>query len=109
MKIAFTGHALISAQLNTKEIVKQQLRNHIVDRELVICYLGGYGDFDDICAHACIELKKECYNIKMVYVAPYISLLEQAKTQKMQRGKLCDTSIYPPIEKVPLKFAFYSI
>ena len=105
MEIAFIGHALISAQQKTKELVKEQLRNYMIDQKAVTCYLGGYGDFDDLCAHACIELKKECYNIKVVYVTPYITLSEQAKIQKMQRDNLCDTSIYPPIEKTPLKFA----
>ena len=86
-------------------MVKEQIRNNIIDVKLVTCYLGGYGDFDEICARACRELKQEYDDIEVVYVTPYISLSEQAKIKEMQSYGLCDTSIYPPIENVPLRFA----
>ena len=105
MAIAFTGHSLISSKNKIKEVVKEQIRNNVIDIESVTCYIGGYGDFDEICASACRELKKEFDNIKIVYVAPYISLSEQSKIREMQRFGLCDTSIYPPIENVPPRFA----
>jgi len=105
MKIAFTGHAFIPSTHKVKEMVKEQIRKNIVDVNLVTCYLGGYGDFDEICACACKELKQEYGNIELVYVTPYISLSEQAKIKEMQNYGLYDTSIYPPIENVPLKFA----
>lgn len=105
MIIAFTGHSLISSKNKIKEVVKEQIRNNVIDIESVTCYIGGYGDFDEICASACRELKKEFDNIEIVYVAPYISLSEQSKIREMQRFGLCDTSIYPPIENVPPRFA----
>ena len=86
-------------------MVKEQIRNNIIDVKPVTCYLGGYGDFDEICARACRELKQEYDDIEVVYVTPYISLSEQAKIKEMQSYGLCDTSIYPPIENVPLRFA----
>ena len=105
MTITFAGHSLITSIDCIKEMVKEQIRNIIIDSEMVICYLGGYGDFDNICALACKELKREYSGIEVVYIAPYISLSEQAKIKEMQSWGLCDSSIYPPIENVPPRFA----
>ena len=105
MTITFAGHSLITSIDCIKEMVKEQIRNFIIDSEMVICYLGGYGDFDNICALACKELKREYSGIEVVYIAPYISLSEQAKIKEMQSWGLCDSSIYPPIENVPPRFA----
>ena len=105
MIITFAGHALISSNGKIKEKVKEEIRNNIVDAKSVMCYLGGYGAFDEICACACRELKQEYDNIEVVYVTPYISLSEQAKIKENQKDGLYDTSIYPPIENVPPKFA----
>ncbi len=105
MTIAFAGHSFISSKKKVKEMIKEQIRNNTIDVKLVTCYLGGYGDFDEISACACRELKQEYNNIEMVYVTPYIRLSEQVKIEEMQRYALYDTSIYPPIENVPLRFA----
>ena len=105
MVLTFVGHSFISSSKRVKEIVKEQIRNNISGAESVICYLSGYGDFDEICACACRELKQECAEIEIVYITPYIRLSEQAKIKDMQNLGLFDTSIYPPIENVPLRFA----
>lgn len=84
MTITFAGHSFISSNNKVKEMVKEQIRNNITDVKLVTCYLGGYGDFDEICARACRELKQEYDDIEVVYVTPYISLSEQAKIKEMQ-------------------------
>lgn len=105
MIIAFAGHARIPSSIDLKERIKETIRNNAYDSERVVCYLGGYGDFDYICALACKELKEEYTSIELVYVTPYISLSDQAKIKEMHRSGLCDTSIYPPIEKVPLRLA----
>ncbi|MBR2466033.1 MAG: hypothetical protein IKB38_03775 [Clostridia bacterium] len=105
MTIAFAGHSFISSNNMVKEMVKDQIRNNIIDNNLVTCYLGGYGNFDEICARACRELKQEYGTIEIVYVTPYISLSEQTKIKEMQGCGLFDTSIYPPIENVPPRFA----
>lgn len=105
MIIAFAGHSDVSSGDRVKEVVKEQIRNSITGFEFVTCYLGGYGDFDNICARACRELKKENANIELVYVTPYIHTSAQEKIKEMQSRALCDTSVYPPIENVPPKFA----
>ena len=105
MTIAFAGHAVVSSNKRVKEMVKEQIRKNIIGVKFVTCYLGGHGDFDEICACACRELKQEHICVEVVYVAPYISLSEQLKIKEMQESGLCDTSIYPPIENVPPRFA----
>ena len=105
MIITFAGHSFILSHNEIKEKVKEQIVKNIVDCESVICYHGGYGNFDDICAIACKELKEEGFKIELVYVTPYISLSEQVKIKELQALGLCDTSIFPPIENVPPKFA----
>ena len=105
MIIAFAGHSFVDEKNSVKEIVKEQILKNLADEGSVTCYWGGYGDFDELCACASRELKKEYDGIKLVYVTPYLSLSEQEKIKKMQIGGLIDTSIYPPIENVPPRFA----
>ncbi len=105
MIISFAGHSFIPSSGAVKEMVKTQIRNNVISGEPITFYLGGYGDFDDICACACRELKIEYPSMELVYVTPYISISEQEKIKKMQNYGLYDASIYPPIENVPLRFA----
>ncbi|MBR3895072.1 MAG: DUF1273 family protein [Clostridia bacterium] len=105
MIITFLGHSSISSGDKVKETVKEQLQKYITNSVEMICYLGGYGDFDTICARVCRELKAEYEGIELVYVTPYMSLSEQAKIKEKQKYGFFDTSIYPPLEKVPPKFA----
>lgn len=104
MTISFAGHSFVPSRDATKEIVKEQIRKNVVKDDITVCYVGGYGDFDIICALACRELKKEGYYIEIIYVTPYIDLSGQSKIKEMQKQGLCDTSIYPPIENVPKRF-----
>ena len=104
MIITFVGHSLIPSAAEVKEAVKKTIQEAIT-HEPVVCYLGGYGDFDTICAYACKELKQKYTDIEVVYVAPYISLAEQEKIKNMQSVGLCDTSVYPPLENTLPKFA----
>ncbi len=101
MIIAFAGHSLISSYAKVKKMVKENIRKNIADGALVTCYLGGYGDFDEICARACKELKEEHYDIEIIYVTPYISISAQDKIKNMEKDGLCDMLIYPPIENAP--------
>lgn len=44
-------------------------------------------------------------NIEIVYVTPYLSLSQQRKINEMQKEKIYDGVVYPPIENSPPKFA----
>ena len=105
MIISFAGHAKLSSHDSIKEIVKEQIRKNIVGAEKVICYLGGYGDFDAICARACKELKEEEISIESVFVTPYMDFSSQAKLKDLQTCGLYDVVMYPPLEGVPPRFA----
>ena len=105
MIITFAGHSSVSFREKVKETVKEQIKNNIKPNEAVSCYVGGYGDFDSICACACKELKEEHTCTEVVYVTPYMSLSEQKKIDEMQKSGLIDSSVYPPLENVPPRFA----
>ena len=104
MIISFIGHSRISQYENIKAAVSKAVRNNLCEAT-VSCYLGGYGDFDELCACVCRELKQEYLDIELVYVAPYLNLREQDKIREIERLGLYDTSVYPPIENTPLRFA----
>ena len=104
MIISFVGHANIPSNPKIKNILKNQLENNIKSDEPIICYLGGYGNFDDLCTRLCKELKETYNNIEIVYVSPYITS-KQLKNQETQNLNYFDYSIYPPIENTPPKFA----
>ncbi|MBQ2719143.1 MAG: hypothetical protein IJF73_03650 [Clostridia bacterium] len=105
MTVGFVGHAFISEEERVKARVKEELCRHAEGVGERICYLGGYGAFDELCARACRELKQERGGIELVYVAPYMSSAAQAKIREMEENGLYDTSVYPPLERVPLRLA----
>ena len=105
MIITFIGHSSVAFHQSVKESVKKIIKSNLINVEYITCYLGSYGDFDNICAYACKELKQQYKNIEIAYVTPYISLIEQEKIKKIQACGLYDISIYPPIENTPPKFA----
>ena len=105
MKISFIGHSHVVDHENVKILVKEQIRLNIGADDKVVCYLGGYGDFDMLCACACRELKREYMGIELVYVTPYLDVSSQLKIRDMITGGLYDSSVYPPIERTPLRYA----
>lgn len=85
--------------------LKDRIRKSIIDNintEHITFYLGGYGAFDNACAHIVKMLKNEYPNIKSVFVTPY---LNSTRLQDIMSSKLYDESIYPDLEKVPYRFA----
>jgi len=105
MIISFAGHSSITSHNKVKAVVKEQIKRSVTDTDKIIFYLGGYGDFDNICAMACKEIKGERDGIEIVYVTPYISLYGQEKIKERLSSGLYDTSLYPPIENTPPRFA----
>ena len=105
MTISFIGHALVPQKDKVGEQVKKQIRNSIGEDRRVVCYLGGYGDFDEICACSCRELKREFEKPERIYVTPYMTSAEQRRIKEMQDRGLCDGSLYPPLENTPPRFA----
>lgn len=105
MIISFIGHSSIPKKEIVKEKLFELIGSYAKSYDVIMCYLGGHGDFDEIAACACRKLKKHYPTIKLIYVTPYISLREQDKIREMIQHGLYDSSLYPPIETVPNKFA----
>lgn len=98
MKVTFCGHSHLTAsdteQLEPK--LYEKIENLILSGATEFL-LGGYGEFDRLCASLVKKLKKKYPHIQSVLVIPY-----------MDRDfdySIYDCSEYPPIETVPKKFA----
>ncbi len=59
--------------------------------------LGGYGSFDYLCAQAVKKLKGKYPFITSIFVIPYLN--------RTYNDDLYDLTEYPPLEKVPLRYA----
>jgi len=105
MNICLIGHAFVPNQPMIKEKVKEQLKEVFSSSSDITCYLGGRGDFDNLSAIVCKELKREFPFIERVYVTPYLTPNEQSKINLLIKSDLYDSSLYPPIENTPLRFA----
>ena len=101
MIITFIGHSFISYSSDIKARVKKSIEESIGNVGAVSCYLGGYGEFDSICAEACKELKREGKDIQLIFITPYINMSKQ----KAEEISVYDAVIYPPIESTPPRFA----
>ena len=104
MIISFIGHSSITSKERVRELVKEQVRRIAQNCPNFTCYVGGYGDFDELSTIACYELKGEI-NIEVVYVTPYLSATHRSHLEEMKKQGLYDSSVYPPLENTPPKFA----
>lgn len=105
MVITFVGHSSVFGDRDVKALVTEQIERIISKDESAVCFLGGYGQFDQICAYACKELKKNHPKVQTVLVTPYITLSEMEKIKEMINEGMYDEVIYPPIENTPKRFA----
>ena len=96
--VTFCGHSEIPAVNKEKLSVEIcELAEKLINIGAVTFLLGGYGDFDKLCAITLHKLKQKYPHIKSILVVPYID--------KDYDTNLYDFSLYPPIEEVPRKFA----
>ena len=105
MIIAFIGHSEIIEQQSVCNAVCEELKSACERADTVVCYVGAQGDFDEISLRACKRLKREKTGVEVVYVTPYITPTEQGRIREMQERKMIDSSVYPPLEGVPPRFA----
>lgn len=102
MIITFCGHSNCLFNDDIKKQLKTILGNKIIKNPTCKFYLGGYGDFDELCLRTLRELKHDFHTIEILFITPYLdknySKLEFAKNHY-------DDIIFPPIESVPRKFA----
>ena len=102
MIITFCGHSNCLFNDDIKKQLKTILGNEIIKNPTCKFYLGGYGDFDVLCLRTLKNLKADFPEIELIFITPYLdknySKLEFAKYHY-------DDVIFPPLEKVPRKFA----
>ena len=96
MIVTFCGHS----QITQKERVLIWLRtvtSRLIEEGATTFYLGGYGDFDHLAVSALREQKLLHKEIELTLVLAYLP-------PRQDTGSY-DSTVYPPLEKVPLRYA----
>lgn len=105
MIITFLGHSsLINCEDLLAKITETILKN-TKKKENISFFCGGYGDFDNLSVLACHLVREKRPNSEIVLVTPYITSRQQEKIKNLVESKLYDSTIYPPLENVPPKYA----
>jgi len=96
LTVTFCGHGNYKYSTKVKESLYRTLEK-LIKEGADKFYLGGYGDFDLLLAETLKKLKEIYPKIESILVIPYLN--------KSYSMLLYDSSIYPPIENTPPKFA----
>ena len=96
MTVTFCGHAQIS-QSEKVEKWLCDVTQKLIEQGATTFYLGGYGAFDSLAASVLREQKKQYPQIELVLVLAYLN------TGRNTSGY--DSTVYPPLETVPRRFA----
>lgn len=96
MIITFCGHRELYDNEAARTWLEMVTENLIVNGAETF-YLGGYGAFDRLAASVLAEQKKRYPHIELVLILPYLNRRKDISP--------CDSSLYPPLESVPKKFA----
>ena len=96
MTVTFCGHAQIS-QCEKIEKWFYDVTQKLIEQGATTFYLGGYGAFDSLAASVLREQKKQYPQIELVLVLAYLN------TGRNTSGY--DSTVYPPLETVPRRFA----
>ena len=96
MTVTFCGHAQIS-QSEKIEKWLYDVTQKLIEQGATTFYLGGYGAFDSLAASVLREQKKWHPQIELILVLAYLN------TGRDTSGY--DSTVYPPLETVPRRFA----
>lgn len=96
MTVTFCGHSDAPYTDSFRNHIKETIET-LIDRGAREFLLGGYGAFDNMVAGVVRELKKKYPNITAVLVLPYLN--------RTAGFAGYDTTVYPPLETVPKRFA----
>jgi len=94
--ITFCGHSKLIEQNTICTHLTREL-HILLDQGNHKFYLGGYGDFDLLAAKVLHELKSEYPELESILILPYLDRPVDAS--------LYDSTIYPPLENVPKRYA----
>ena len=97
MKVTFCGHSKLYNQ--TAEFAQwlDFILPALIEGGADTFYLGGYGDFDHVAAAAVRRQKAVYPHIEIVLILAYLNRDTDAARY--------DSTVYPPLEKVPLRLA----
>lgn len=96
MTVTFCGHSQISDQDKISKWLDMLLPS-LIEGGAETFYLAGYGDFDRLAAAAVRRQKAVYPAIESVLVLPYLG--------RKFDGAAYDSTTYPPLEKVPPRYA----
>lgn len=105
MIITFIGHRTLGNQNDLHDKIQKVINENVPFQGETKFYCGGYGDFDNLCAQACRAIKKKQPCCEIVFITPYITKAQQEKMRRLTESCLYDSILYPPLEKIPYKFA----
>ena len=71
MVISFLEHRSLFTHSNLFEKVEKAILENADFENKVSFFCGGYGDFDELCAQVCREVKKKRKNCEVIFV-PHI-------------------------------------
>lgn len=95
----FIGHRDVNESLLPK--LKETIEYLILEENVRHFYIGGYGGFDHVAAHAVIEAKKQYTDITLMLVLPY-----HPAERPIETPYGFDGTYYPEgMEKVPRRYA----
>ena len=103
MIITFIGHSTLPTKINIEKRVRTAILSRVPKGERVQFYCGGYGEFDTLCARVAHQVKGEFAAGETVYITPYLHGEERLK--RIMESGLYDSSLYPPLENVPYRYA----
>ena len=96
MIVAFCGHREVAQRDDVRAWLIDCVES-LIHEGATEFYLGGYGAFDNMAASVVSESKTKYPAIRSTLVLPYLDQLADMR--------LYDTSMYPPLEAVPRKYA----
>ena len=96
MVVTFCGHKEIADYEAVRQWLADILYGLIADGARTFL-LGGYGEFDSLAALLLRDLKQRYDAIEVILVLPYLN-------RNMDSSEY-DSTIYPPLERVPKRFA----
>lgn len=96
MNVTFCGHSQITKADNIANWLRTVTQD-LIEQGATTFFLGGYGEFDSLAASILREQKKKYPQIELVLVLAYLN------TGRDVSGY--DSTMYPPLENVPRRFA----
>ena len=96
MNVTFCGHAQVVQVEQVTEWLYTTTQG-LIEQGATILYLGGYGTFDNLAASVLRAQKERYPQIELILVLAYL------ETTKETSGY--DSTVYPPLETVPRRFA----